>query len=221
MPNVMNRLSYLIFSLVTLIFACSKSSKTNIKQVSWTGSSHSYGDTIVSVDHKDTLYNFKYLYLAHHIIFDENGDGILITRSEYDAPRQFYNIKVADSVIKVVFDLLQDTSLLNFKQPAFDQQKEGRIYCGFNYLICITDKENQEKNINYLPPDANDKLKQLNKAFELILHQPNIKGKVQVDTLTLDSIILEKVIYFNPNPPLRSTVKFTPPLIEPDIDTRD
>lgn len=203
------------------IFACSKSNKTKIIQVSWTGSSHSCGDTIVSVDLKDTLYKLKYLYLAHHITFDENGNGVLITRNEYEAPRQFFNIKVTDSLRKIIFDLLLDTSILNFKQPAFDPNKEIKIYCGYNYLVSITDNEKQEKYINYLPPDANDKLKQLNKAFEWILHQPNIKGTAQIDTISLDSSILEKVIYFNPRPPLRSTVKFTPPLIAPNIDDKD
>lgn len=217
----MNRPPYFIFTIVTFIFACSNSSNTDIKYVSWTGSSHSLGDTILSVDHKDTLYSFKYLYLAHHITFDKNGDGILITRSEYEAPRQSYSIEVADTLKKAVFDLLQDTSVLNFKQTTLDWNKEGRIYCGYNYLISITDNENNKKYINYLPPEANDKLKQLNTIFETILHKPNIKSKTQVDTLTLDSTILEKVIYFNPSPPLRSTVKFTPPLIEPDNDSRN
>jgi hypothetical protein len=211
---------YLLYAVLSLIFACSDSTKINIKQVTCTGSSHSYSDTIVSVDLKDTLYDYKYLYLAHHISFDENGDGILITRNDYEAPRQFYSIKVADSLKKVVFSLLKDTSVLNFKQPAFDPDKEARIYCGYNYLISSKDDESHENYINYLPPDANEKLKQLHTAFKLILHNPNIVGKAQIDTLTLDSTILEKVIYLNPKPPIRSKLKFTPPSIDPDLDTK-
>lgn len=221
LPKYMNRQPYLFIALLTFIFACSKSSKTNIKQVSWTGSSHSLGDITISVDLKDTIYNFKKLYLAHHISIDENGDGVLITRSQFEAPRQCYSIKVTDSLVKIIFDLLQDSSVVYFKHSEFDQQKEGRLYCGFNYLISLTDKENREKNINYLPPDANEKLNQLHTTFETILNQPKILGKTRIDTLNLDSIILEKVLYFNPHPPLRSTIKFTPPLIEPNNDTTE
>lgn len=217
----MNRLPYLIFTIMTFTLACSNASRTNIKHVSWTGSSHAYVKNILSADPKDSLNYFKYLYLAHHIAFDEHGDGILITRREYEAPRQFYSIKVSDSVVKIVYDLLQDTSVLHFKQPAFNEQTSGRLYCGFNYLISFTDNENQEKTINYLPPDANDKLKRLNAAFEMILNHPNILGKTQVDTLTLDSIVFAKAIRFTPEPPLRSRVKFTPPLIEPDLEKKD
>ncbi|OYU97397.1 MAG: hypothetical protein CFE21_03645 [Bacteroidetes bacterium B1(2017)] len=201
--------------MLTHLVACVHSDKSPLKQVTWTGSSHTYGDTFYSEGYKDTLINIAQVYVAHSISFDQNGDGILITRKEYNAPREYYKIFVPDSTRNIVFKLLQDTSVLNFKMPTYDPEKvPGRLYCGFNYLISYFENYSQEKNINYLPPDATPKLESLDLVFKSILDKPTIIGKTQVDTLTFDSILLAKVLYFNPGPPLRSKVKFTPPEIK-------
>jgi hypothetical protein len=210
----MNRLSILLLFFYSHLVSCINTDKEKLQQVSWTGSSHSIFDTLISVDLKDTLFNFKYFYMAHHISFDENGDVLLITRNEYDSPRQLYKIEVNDSVRQLITNLLKDTSILNFKQPVFNPEKQYRLYCGYGYLISIQGNDKQKININYIPPDANSKLRLLHEVFETIWNQPKVIGYSQVDTITLDSVIFEKVILFNPGPPVRSTVKFKPPIIK-------
>jgi len=212
----MNRHLILLLIICFHLVSCVNNEKEKIQQITWTGSSHSIIDTLISVDGKDTLYNFKFFYMAHHISFDEKGDVLLITRNEYDSPRQFYKIEVNDSLRNLITNLVHDTSILNFRQPIFNPEREYRMYCGYGYIISIQSNNKQKININYLPPDANFKLRLLHRVFETIWDQPKIIGYSQVDTITLDSVIFEKVMLFNPGPPLRSKVKFEPPIIKPE-----
>lgn len=203
---------YVWCCLIMMLGACAQ--KEGIKQITWTGCSHMIGDTLLSLYHDDTLYHDKQFYMAHHVWLDENGDGMLITREDYDAPRKFYQIKLADSITKLVFSLAQDSAVFNFKQPQSNPEK-GTIYCGYNYLITLLGNNNEEQYFTYLPPDANPKLKLLHAVFENIEQQPHIIQQTNIDTLLLDSVILEKVKYFHPLP-IRSRIKFTPPEIVPN-----
>lgn len=110
------------------------------------------------------------------------------------------------------FSLLADSTLKSFKPNGYEQE-DGRTYCGFNYLLEVN-TTNMQYHFNYLPSNTNPSLTQLHEMFESILKSPTLGNTTTKDTVMLDKLIFEKVKGFNPVPPLRSTIKFQPPIIE-------
>lgn len=184
--------------------------KSDVRTISWTGSTHTLADTIVFGN--DTQVVNKQLYFGHQIIVSDTGCR-LITREQYGAPRQFYRLTISDSIKEMMFNLILDSAILNIEQTMRREESEVAIYCGFNYLLSIN-KTRFRKDIKYLPPYANEKLKTLHDIFDSILDNATVTAQIELDTLTLDSLVFENVKGFNPNPPLRSTVKFQPPEIK-------
>lgn len=180
---------------------------SNVKTVSWTGTTHTLADTLIF--DQDTQFVKKSLYLGHQILISDTGCR-LITRNGYNEPRQIYSIVVSDSLKDIIYYLAFDSTVISFKDPDFHERFTGKIYCGFNYLLSC-DKKGSHHNIHYLPPNANDKLDQLNEIFESLLVTKFNRHQIQLDTLLLDSLIFEKVKGINPSPPIISTVQFHPP----------
>ncbi len=207
MPNSMTRLFRMALIVIIIFTSLGCKDKLEIKTVSWTGTSHTIADTIVFSN--DTQYVNDQLYLGHQVIISDTGCR-LITRKQYDAPRQFYSLIINDSIKEIIFKLAFDREIITFNEPELTEEYDGKLYCGFNYILSV-DKPKFHTDINYLPPHANDKLIRLHNIFNSILAKPIIVNAIQVDTLKLDSLIFEKVKGINPNPPLRSTVKFQSP----------
>ena len=108
--------------------------------------------------------------------------------------------------------LITDTNTFHYNK---DTLSEGMIYCGFTYRLCFRKGVNTWK-VWYIPPRANPKLGQLHKLFEDIIKNQGIAATTAFDTTRFDSIIYSELLNFSPPPPLKSIVKFTPPIIRQD-----
>ncbi len=193
-----------ISSIFVFLVGCNQ--KQPVNSVSWTGSSHTIADTIVTEN--DSIIIKESIYLAHQITITDTGSTI-ITRLGNDAPREVYQLIIPDSIQSKIFSLLADSAVKSFK-PNGPKQEEGRMYCGFNYLLEVN-TTNMQYHFNYLPSNTNPSLTQLQEIFEGILKTPTLGNIITKDTVTLDKLIFEKIKGFNPSPPLRSTIKFRPP----------
>ncbi len=195
------------YLMVVALFVLSCNQHEPIRTLSWTGTSHTIADTFIF--EKDTQIVKKDLYLAYQIVVSDTGCR-LITRKDYDAPRQFYKIAIKDSLKEVLFRCAFDTAVVNFKEPVANKGNYGIIYCDFNHLLGM-DVGRFHYHINYVPPRSNTQIKKLHHLFEYIQQHPIIIAPMVVDTLAIDSAVYERVKGFMPRPPLKSTITFTPP----------
>ena len=195
----------LLFSSI-FVFWVGCNQKQLVNSVTWTGSSHTIADTIVT--ESDSIIIKESIYLAHRITITDTGSTI-ITRSGYDAPREVYQLIIPDSIQSKIFSLLADSAVKSFK-PNEHRQEDGITYCGFNYLLEVN-TTNMQYYFNYLPSNTNPSLTHLQEIFEGILKSPSLGNIITKDTVSLDKLIFEKVKGFNPSPPLRSTINFRPP----------
>ena len=194
-----------VFFIFSSLYSCKNNSSEIIRTISWVGSNHTLFDTaVLSDDHPQAPDHV--LHIAFQIVVSDTGCRFM-KRDDYDSPMRFYAFHVADSLKELIFNLASDSTVLNFR-PA----EEVQTYCGLNYLLSIS-KKDFSRDINYIPPRENNKLRMLHEVFDSLRKSPLAGTPVEVDTTALGSLIFERVKGFNPTPPLKSAIKYQPPVI--------
>lgn len=191
--------------LSSMCNSCQENEGENERSVIWARSSFTESDSIPwGPDSTFSNYNF---HMVSFIQINENGSSILIKRNSFTSQRNIYNIHITDSLIKVIFDLIEDSTIINYIDPK--ESPPRVLYCGHTLTLSFIDKCDTIF-MNYAPIYGEEKIYKLHALFEKILEHPEIITRGNIDTVKLDKILKSKIKNFCPPPPMRPSVEYIP-----------
>lgn len=194
----------ILLILSSNFFSCHENEYENERSVIWSRSSFTEPDPIPwGPDSTFSNYNF---HMISFVQINEKSNCILINRDSFGSPRKIYNIRINDSLKKIIFDLSIDSTVIKYKEAR--ESPPRVLYCGPIYDFAFIVK-GDTTFISYSPMDEETKIYKLNKLFESLFKDPDIIGIGNIDTIKMDSILKNNKAFYPP--PMRPSVKYTPP----------
>ncbi|MEI7594953.1 MAG: hypothetical protein WCK02_04335 [Bacteroidota bacterium] len=137
---------------------------------------------------RDTVHKPK-LHLGYYIEISDNGDAKLMTRKNFNAPKEFYKIKIPDSLINQIFNLTNNDSLFIVKKL---NNNESAIYDGPTYYIQYSN-DSTKKEAVYEPYRSNLIQGKMQRIMKSILINPVIICNTQINLIEYEKQVEETI----------------------------
>jgi hypothetical protein len=191
--------------LICLMFdACNKAKKP--RTVFWSAFTYTYD--FVNRDSITPLY----FYLVNYIEVSDTGETKIMKRKQFKSPKEFYIIKIPDSVKSEILAFSSEDSC--FLSKRYNPQEETRIYDGPTYFLQFK-CDSIDKSVAFVPYSSYPLQRKLLNIFEDIRKSYQIIKETNLNLTNYEKKLDEKFRKNLPPPPRRD-IKFTPPEIKPD-----
>ena len=168
-------------SLIATFDTCKKINKP--RTVFWSGNKYTY-----TFEKEDSI-SPLYFYLGFYIEISDTGETKLMTRKNFNAPKEFYIINLPDSLKKVI--LSQASKDYCFLSPKHDPFIS--MYDGFTFHVQFK-CDSIDKSVTFIPLFANSIQKELLSIFQKIRNSPKIIKETSIDLKIMRKGLMKKFV---------------------------
>ena len=199
------KISYTLILIMTIfgLYSCNVDKRP--RTVYWSGSGY-------SVSKIDSI-NVQSFYLGYFIELSDTGDVRIMSRTDNQGERLFYNIKLTSSTKDSIFALIESNTMFLDSISCMKKNKDGfnqenySCYSGFIYNLQFKcDSINQI--ISYIPTIANPSQKKMRSLMDSIWKNYVVIKETNIDLTQYESNLENEIRIKFPPLEIRNEIKY-------------